>query len=332
MTFRSRSIFQKSKNMGIKSLHRWLRWVCSPPEPVQWAVWSHKKLGIDILGLLYKAKQEGHNPIEEIAKLIIQLKQNKIYPIFVFDGKTPTEKRSTCSARRRQKEQLSEADQKLVCIPSEERNQIKQLMYASGCLYLNATGEADSVLSYLYKKSEIDGILSMDMDFLARGCNSLIVPYKTLYQFYSLPTILTQSRLTYGQFVDMCVLLGTDYNPTIPTLSYQRIYWSILIGNLTISEILTKEGIRNNSLWLQARDILLGHDENWYTILSEKQREKWIKGSPAVEAEFCASLFPTWSQTLLNWLLYKEPIAGTDSKSAVTARDCSADFAAGATV
>jgi hypothetical protein len=316
--------------MGIKSLHRWLRWVCSPPETVQWSKWSNKKLGIDILGLLYKAKQEGRNPIEEIAHLIIHLKQNEIVPIFVFDGKSPAEKRSTCAARRRQKEQLSEADQKLACIPSEERNQIKQLMYASGCLYLNANGEADTVLAYLYKKSEIDAILSMDMDFLARGCNSLIVPYKTLYQFYSLPTILTQSKLTYEQFVDMCVLLGTDYNPSIPTLSYQRIYWSILIGNLSMSEILAKEGIRNNTLWLQAKQILLGDSELWNTILSEKQRDKWIQGSPSVEAEFCASLFPTWSQTSLNWLLYKAP--GADSKSAVTASDCNADFATGATV
>lgn len=290
--------------MGIKSLNRWLEWVCTSPKSVQWSNWSGKRIGIDVLGLLYKAKQERNSPTEAIGRLVLLLKKHRIQPIFVFDGKSPTEKQATCTARRRQKEQLSDVEQKLSCVHSNERNEIKQLLYASGCIYLNAEAEADSVLAYMYHKTYINAIISMDMDFLARGCETLLVPYKTNWHEYTLSKILSESKLTYDQFVDLCVLLGTDYNPTIPSLSYQRIYWSLVAGTLTLSEILAKEGIRNDFLWHRARKLLLGQNDSWNSLLSEKQREKWNSGIPNTEWESCLTLLPTWSRDDLYWLSY----------------------------
>ncbi len=309
--------------MGIKSLHKWLSWVTSPPPAVNWSHWSEKRIGIDILGLLYKAKYDNQEPTESIARLIVLLKKHSIQPIFVFDGKSPQEKQTTCTQRRRQKEQLPDAQQKLACIHSNERNEIKQLLYATGCVYLNANEEADSLLAYMYKNAHIDAVISMDMDFLARGCEKLLVPYKSKWQEYTLSKILAESKLSYERFVELCVLLGTDYNPHIPSLSYQRIYWSLIIGNLTMSEILAKEGIRNDFLWSRAYQLLLGKEYTWDSLLSEKQREKWKAGIPNTEYESCVTMFPTWSLTDLAWLYYT-PV----NKSAETAIDLRAADAA----
>ncbi len=308
--------------MGIKSLHKWLSWVCSPPDPVNWSEFSGTAVGIDALGFLYKAKQESKTPLEYIASLILLLKSHQIQPIFVFDGKSPTEKTSTCSARKRQKDRLSDTARELTCIQTEERNHVKQLLYASACLSINASKEADSVLAFMMRHGWIKAVLSMDMDFLPRGCENLLVPYKSGWQHYRLSAILHESKLTYSQFMDLCLLLGTDYNPHIPTLSYQRIYWSLIHNKLPIESILAKEGIRDINLWLRAKSTLLGTHESWNTILSEPQRGKFANGIPVAEPEFCRTALPTWSNediTLLHKYIQNYTVVEDNKAEAIVA-------------
>lgn len=272
--------------MGIRSLHKWLSWVCSPPPTVDWSSLSGCVVGIDALGFLYKAKQDGQKPQAAIADLIILLKSHQIQPFFVFDGKSPVDKQTTRSARKRQKDMLEATDREVLSIQTHERNEVKQLLYASSCLSVNANEEADFVLAYMARQGWIAAILSMDMDFLARGCETLIVPYKNSWQEYRLSAILNESTLSFPQFLTLCLLLGTDYNPSIPTLSYQRIHWLIARGGLDLETILKREGIRDTRLWLRARRILLGEDDTWSSVLSEQQRIKCAAGTPPAEPEF----------------------------------------------
>ena len=272
--------------MGIRSLHKWLSWVCSTPPTVDWSTLSGSVVGIDALGFLYKAKQDGQTPQAAIADLIVLLKSHQIQPFFVFDGKSPADKQTTRTARKRQKDLLNETDREAACIQTHERNEVKQLLYASSCLSVNATQEADFVLAYMARQGWISAILSMDMDFLARGCETLLVPYKNTWQEYRLSAILAESKMSFSQFQTLCLLLGTDYNPSIPTLSYQRIHWSIANGGLDLETILKREGIRDNRLWLRARRILLGEEDTWASVLSEQQRIKCAAGIPPAEPEF----------------------------------------------
>lgn len=301
--------------MGIKAFHKWHSWVCKPAQQVNWSQWSGQRIGVDILGFVYKAKQEDKHPCTELADLIVLWRTNRIEPIFVFDGKPPSEKKSICSLRRRQKEQLSEEDRKKSCIVFEERNEVKQLLYGAGCIYLNATGEADTVLAYMARKGMVAAIVSMDMDFIARGCETLIVPCRDSWVQYSLQTILQESSFTYDQFVNLCVVLGSDYTPAIPSLSYQRVYWSIRYGSHMLEDILKKEGIRDTSLWNQAAMILRGEADQWSVILSEIQQEKW-RTPPLPEWDHCVSLrekgiLQDWTDERLRVLT--SPIAYNDS-------------------
>jgi flap endonuclease-1 len=219
-----------------------------------------------------------------LASLIRALRAWGIEPIFVFDGKSPREKDGTRSARRRQKAHIAEEDR--IYISTEDRNEVKQLFYALGVLALNAEMEADSLLAFLARRGDIAAVISSDMDFLPRGVPLLLIPNTltdlTTWRAAALSQLLAAAKLTYDEFVSMCVLMGCDYAPTIPTISYQLAYWRIREGR-TMLEILAGEGVRTATAWETAVSLLRGEKDRWDTVLSAKQREKWAAGAPPAE-------------------------------------------------
>ncbi len=276
--------------MGIKSLHKWLTWNRYEPRPVQWSTWANQTIGVDILGFIYRAKTNRQNPVEELRKLIVFWKSQRIHPIFIFDGKSPPEKRGTQSARKKQKE-WDETCAMATCLEPDERNAVKRLLYATGCLYLNAVAEADSLLAYMHRYNHIQAVVSMDMDFLARGCETLLVPSKSEWHTYSLADILAKTGMTNEQFQQLCVLLGSDYTPTLPKLlTIQQLHWDICLKSWSMQDILKKMGIRNADAWFHALEMLRGTGESWNTLLSVAQRDKLIRGIPACEVESCREL------------------------------------------
>ena len=284
--------------MGIRFLNKWITWA-APDALVQNSDFSHlcgKRVGIDILGFLYKANQDSEQPCMAIARQIAFWKSFGAEPVFVFDGKTPAEKQGTRSARKRQKDRLPTEQQNHVT--ADDRNSVKRVLYATGCLFLNAEEEADSVLAYIARKGEIAAVVSGDLDFLPRGVPTLIAPGDQSWSVICLEKILQQAMLTYDSFVKMCVLLGSDYSMSIPTISYQSAYWSFRFTNKTLDEILKKEGIRDPTSWWRAEQILRGDTDTWESILSEKQREKWTLGAAPVEYDALKEMFEDGLATL----------------------------------
>jgi 5'-3' exonuclease len=258
--------------MGIQKLHKWIRTVL-PDYRVSWESLRGTRIGVDALGFLYKANEDHVSDCLVIAKLIAFWRSREIEPIFVFDGRVPKEKMATCQRRRIHKEYLP-AD-KQVYVTSDDRNRIKQLLYASGVLFLNATGEADTVLALMMRNGDISAIASQDMDFLARGCETLLVPTSNIEEWKEirLSNLLDKSNMSYDQFVNMCVLFGSDYCPSVPSLSLTAI--ASHVKQHPLEAILAKEGIRNPTLWKRSVEILKGISDTWESVLTEKQREKW---------------------------------------------------------
>lgn len=269
--------------MGIKNLTRWIQWVrpLYPMTAGEWAALRDARVGVDVLGFMYRAKSEGEPMLEVLAALVRALRAWGIQPIFVFDGKSPREKDGTRSARRRQK---SYTDAPRVSM--EERLAAKQLFYTLGVLSLNAEYEADDTLAFMARCGDLAAVISTDMDFLPRGIAKLIIPNTladlTTWRAVLLGDLLSAARLTYAEFVDMCVLMGCDYAPTIPTISYQSAYWRIREGR-SMLEILGGEGIRTATAWETAAALLRGDKATWETVLSDKQRKKWAAGPPLAE-------------------------------------------------
>jgi 5'-3' exonuclease len=292
--------------MGIRTLTKWLQWVRKTPQPVDWSRYRGHRIGVDILSFMYRSKHMHETPLQTIADLISVWRIAGVEPVVVFDGKTPQEKQCTRIRRQKQKERLPEEERPRVS--ADERNEMKQFLYMCGVLSLNAEHEADTVLAYLARAGHISAVVSSDLDFLARGVPHLICPLlqqqkqlqlqqqqkqlqlqqqqkqQPQWEDLCLESLLQESALTYDQFVSMCVLLGCDYAPVLPTISYMSAYWAIRKGH-TMEECLEREGIRTTTVWETARNILIGEQDNWCTMLSDRQRQKWADGAPSPEPE-----------------------------------------------
>lgn len=174
-------------------------------------------------------------------KILIFL-QNGMIPIFVFDGKAPDIKNKTTEKRRSRKAQAEKNLQELSDSEGEEyiKNfkqsfrptkeniiEAQTLLDLMGIPYIIAPGEADIVCAWLAARYDangkryVKGVCSDDSDMLALGAPYL---FKDMLRFMSknkpvkvisLNKALVKMNLTMDQFVDLCVLLGTDYCDSI---------------------------------------------------------------------------------------------------------------------
>lgn len=303
--------------MGIRGLTGWIKWTAgSTLKEPNWSEWKGKKIGVDILGFLYKAKAQHYNPLVYLGRLIAAFKKYDIIPVPIFDGKPPEEKRETLKQRSElraksdtRKTELEKdmmlmsttdrsvaelelriLEQNTTFLTSEERILAKQLLYACGVTVLNASGEADNVLAYFAKREEFVAIVSNDMDLLTRGVQTLLVPETYAlpgdasgWTQYSLNTILESSSLTYPQFVEMCVLMGCDYTAGLKSFPYKTAYWSIKYHSLNIEAILARHGVTDVAPYKKAIAMLTGVDETMESLMGTKQWDKWAEPTHAIE-------------------------------------------------
>jgi flap endonuclease-1 len=304
--------------MGIRGLTGWIRWTnpqgfASP----EWSDFTGKTLGIDILGQLYKIKAQRSCPLKYMAEFIVHCKKLNITPVFIFDGKPPEAKRAALKERSALRESslaslkvletevapyVSTADERSALearikalsaytsfLSSDERDLCKQLCYACGVLCLNATGEADDALAYLAHNGTFDAVVSSDLDLLARGVRQLLVPQNWSmpgdadgWVLHTLPSILHKVSLTYDQFVEMCVLMGSDYTVGLRSLPYKSAYWAIKYRGelLKTLEVL---GVPEETPYVEAVRRLKGLCETEETLMGEKQWAKLKAGAPPVE-------------------------------------------------
>jgi len=169
---------------------------------------------------------------------ILTFLQNKMTPIFVFDGKSPKIKSKSLEKRKIRKmqaekrlEEISDSEdeeyiknyKQTVKLTKEDIKEAQILLDLMGIPYINAPGEADVVCSWLAARHDangeryVQGVCSDDSDMLAFGAPYL---FKDMLRFMnknkpvkviSLNKTLVKMNLTMDQFVDLCVLLGTDY-------------------------------------------------------------------------------------------------------------------------
>lgn len=77
--------------------------------------------------------------------------------------------------------------------------------------FLVASGEADDTLAIMYKNGLVNACQSDDMDLLPKGCGNLIQIDNNGVTQYVLHEILECLGLDHNQFVDLCILLGSEY-------------------------------------------------------------------------------------------------------------------------
>lgn len=192
---------------------------------------------------------------------ICQLLTYGVTPIIVFDGKYPEKKAQTKQERRDQKEkdlqlaqtlreelqamdilaknaekmeELRKIMRRCAYIGRDEMEVFKSILLGLGIPSLNATGEAEQLCSMLAIEGYAEGVFSADTDNLTYGCPCLITEYVEKYydpetKAYT-PQIITVGikdileglHLSFSSFVDLCIMMGCDYNSNIPKIGGVR--------------------------------------------------------------------------------------------------------------
>lgn len=306
--------------MGIRGLYSFIFWSASKIiQRETLSQWSGKKLGIDILCLLYRSRSVGIPLLWNLSHFISACKLHNIELVVVFDGSPPPEKSEIMAVRKKQREDtdklcttlegalersdLSTEQRDLITekiaisrrnvpqIRSEDRDIIKQLLYATGVPFVHSLGEADALLAYLARRGEIDAVVSTDYDFLARGVKNLLVPSSEnladfSFHHFMLPEICKEIGLTEEQFRQFACLLGTDYAPGIGRYTSRLLYrrfkvcgsLDVLMDRLHLSTE-KKENVRHSLQELNLENKVLDD------LLRSEQQAKMMTPTP-IEPEW----------------------------------------------
>jgi len=233
--------------MGIRYLNKYFREACSNKNNcikiISIAQLSGKKIAVDISIYLYKFIGDSQL-IENMYLMLSIFKYYNIIPVFIFDGKSPAEKKELLLRRREEKicaekefmvlkntlennidieeterqEIINNMDilkKKFIHISREKIQTVKNLIKYYGMTYYDAPGEADKLCAILNITGKVWGCMSEDMDMFVYGCPRVIRYVSLLnhtYVMYNMKEILLDLGITQKELREICILSGTDYN------------------------------------------------------------------------------------------------------------------------
>lgn len=295
--------------MGIKNLNTLIEALSENGVSKQHlSNFSGKTFAIDTNVYLYKFLYGKSNHIDGIFFMVNKFKKFNITPIFIFDGKPPDEKLDTIKNRRVIKNRLEERlsllridlsssqedediieiqreigliEKKIIYVNKNIIDKTKKLFDLMGIMYIEADCEAEHYCSKLCNLELVDGVVSEDMDTIACGSKLVIRNFTNrddTIESYYFNDIIYDLELSYPSFIDMCILLGNDYNHRPRGLSPNEIY-TIIKENCSIENILENGVITN---WncnynrirsiIQLEDIYINRDE----LLSQYNKQSNI--------------------------------------------------------
>lgn len=230
--------------MGIRHLNKFFKENASDSiNFIPLSTLAGKKIAIDISIYMYKYASED-TLLENIYLMLSVFRYYNIIPLFIFDGKPPTEKKDLLLKRRHDKKEAEEEFKKLkttlsnnldmdetekhdiintmdmlkrrfVNIRKNDIETVKDLIRAYGATYYDAPGEADELCAMLTIKGKVWACLSEDMDMFVYGCPR-VIRYLSLLNhtavIYDMKGILENLGITQKELREICVLSGTDYN------------------------------------------------------------------------------------------------------------------------
>ncbi len=212
-----------------------------------------------------------NNHIAGFYSLIQLLYKNGIRCIVVLDGSAPPIKENTIFFR---KETMQNKKNKVAELISEGNNEeadriSKQVITLPPNIYediyflcelmdvpvYRAKYESDYLCSKLYANGIVQGVVSEDTDFIMyRGGNIIRkLSYTDEIEHISYDSILKNLKLTEIEFVNLCIMLGTDFNK--PVLTYTNAYIEIQNAQKYISGY---ENIRDWILSIHSHDNIDG--------------------------------------------------------------------------
>jgi len=242
--------------MGIKNLNNLIDEFTNidPHNQTELSNFKNKTFAVDANLFIYKFLYSNGNHINGLFFMINKLSKFKITPIFVFDGRPPEEKRHTIDNRKNLKKKVHtqvlnlkanllliedpekiieikkkiiNLEKRLVYVDKEVLESSKELLRLMNVMYIDAFSEAEQLCSILSRFNIVDGVISDDTDAVACGSKIILRNFNNkldYISYYNFDEILFELDLKYSSFLDLCILLGTDYNHKIKNMNYKIAY------------------------------------------------------------------------------------------------------------
>ena len=179
--------------------------------------------------------------------------ENGIEPAFVFDGKPSELKAGTIEeriarrekARREYEQALEEGDMKKAFSKAQQTSRMtpdvlessKELLRLMGIPVVQAPSDGEAQAAYMCMKGDVYAAASQDYDSILFGAPLLVrnltisgrrkMPGKNVYKTV-VPEIVDTGRMLSGlgvtreQLVDVCIMIGTDFNPGVPGIGPKK--------------------------------------------------------------------------------------------------------------
>ena len=167
----------------------------------------------------------------------IKLLELRIIPVFVFDG--PPHPLKLQIIRERKEERMKWREEFLKAIEEGKREEAiklgkrammattdiilsaKELLILMGIPVIEAKHDAEAQAAFMCKRKDAHIAATRDWDIFIYGCPEAVLHFKlTITPFdvpkatlYRLDDILKALQISYEQFIDLAILLGTDFNP-----------------------------------------------------------------------------------------------------------------------
>jgi len=229
--------------MGIKNLTKLLqRFAPNSIKYIDISSLSNKTFAIDANLMIYKSlyairKSMGKDIIRKDKSIthiytmffkLVGFKRHNINPIFVFDGIPQRIKHKSLTKRKKQWKIMNEKfinaktdeEKKRYFygskgVTQKEYDDIKKLILLFGFQYIDAPEEADAQCAILNKTKKVHGVITDDLDVLLFGGVNIIkdftVATKKKMKLININEVLKGLKITFDQFVELSILLGTDY-------------------------------------------------------------------------------------------------------------------------
>jgi flap endonuclease-1 len=234
----------------------------------------------------------------------INLLENQVKPIYVFDGEPPILKSKTIEERKETRiksrikwEEALDRGELVEALRYAKASskltegmvsESKKLISYMGIPIIQAPSEGEAQAAYMVLKGDVWASGSQDWDSLLFGATRLIrnltisgrrkIPKKQVYikiepEIVNLEDVLKNINITRTQLIDIAILVGTDYNKGVKGVGAKTALKLIKkYGNL--EKIIEKENIKLESDIQRIRDLFLNpkierdYDFHWSELKS----------------------------------------------------------------
>jgi 5'-3' exonuclease len=199
----------------------------------------------------------------------------EIDPVLIEFNKTLPEKKSLLIQRTERSIDLNrityEVEKKLkqvVSIGDSDFDVSKKLLDVFGIPWFQADMEAETTCADLCIQGKVDVVFSDDTDVLCYGAPNVVSKINTADNtaiLVSHSELLECLELTKEQFIDFCIMCGTDYNKNIPKIGPETAYK--LIKQHGSIEYIAESGVDVSILnHVRVRQLFKDYKRSSYTI------------------------------------------------------------------